>query len=443
MKRICIIWLALLPLFAMANKPWWMEEQVLSPNEWIGVGSASTQEDNYTQKADQAAYQQLGAQIAQRVESSSFLSVHELNGAVQEEWNQTIQAQVTQWLEGLEKVGTYTDKGTFYVCYRLNKSLYEKMKQKKVAEICALGLGYLHRAEAELSRGELIAAMHLYNEGLKAMEPWLFLSLTTEEKGKTINVPVALYDGYVSIFSHLQFALTAPDEPVQAFQPIQVSAQVRLTREGVAIHNLPIEARFVAGSGDITPTTRTNEEGIATFHLHTISGKQSTQTVRFAIAASVYSSLPKTYQSLLSEQAHPEAEWTIHVAPQQVKAYLNVTQNDLPQCTTQINGILVNNHFIMTPDPTEAELYIDLQTGIEVGGLVQGEISNLNECLASLTLRIYRYASNEELLQYEISSMRVLTPEKASYEQTIAQCTREVMKRVRRELTQKLQKLQL
>ena len=97
-----------------------------------------------------------------------------------------------------------------------------------------------------------------------------------------------------------------------------------------------------------------------------------------------------------------------------------------------------NNHFVITPDPDEAEIFVNLTNSVDYAGIVNGEISNLNESYVNLEIKFFDNSNQHLLYTYSIQQLRVLTPEKNSIEQTMAQCTREVMKRVQKELPRKL-----
>ena len=67
----------------------------------------------------------------------------------------------------------------------------------------------------------------------------------------------------------------------------------------------------------------------------------------------------------------------------------------------------------------------------------------MNECYASLTLKIYNNQTQQLLMEYTVDRLRVIASIKNSAEQTKLQAAREVMKRVNRELPGKLRSLNL
>jgi hypothetical protein len=74
---------------------------------------------------------------------------------------------------------------------------------------------------------------------------------------------------------------------------------------------------------------------------------------------------------------------------------------------------------------------------------VTGELYDMNECYASLNLKIYDNLGQKELLNYNVPQVRVLVPTNKSEDQAMAMCTRELMKRVNVQLPQALKKLNI
>ena len=84
-----------------------------------------------------------------------------------------------------------------------------------------------------------------------------------------------------------------------------------------------------------------------------------------------------------------------------------------------------------------------LSTVLEVGSAVKGELYDMNECFASMNLKIYDNIRQTQLLDYNVAPVRVLVPTDKSEQQTSAMCTRELMKRVRVDLPKELKKLNI
>ena len=77
-----------------------------------------------------------------------------------------------------------------------------------------------------------------------------------------------------------------------------------------------------------------------------------------------------------------------------------------------------------------------------MGETVKGAY-DLNSCYCTLILKIYNNKTQELLLDYNVNRVKVLAPEHKTAEETIAMCIREVMKRVKSSLPQKIKKMNM
>ena len=99
-------------------------------------------------------------------------------------------------------------------------------------------------------------------------------------------------------------------------------------------------------------------------------------------------------------------------------------------------------YFKISEDPDIADCFVDISTELNIGEVVSG-VYNLNTCYCTLIVKIYNNQTQELLTEYSLNNVKVLAPEKNSVEETISMCIREVMKRAKREMPKKLEKINL
>lgn len=445
MKRLILaIHLWLLGCFALlAQQPSWVTSHPTDANTYIGIGFAPLKESDYIQKATQNALNDIALQIATRIESNSFMHTVDIDGKSKELFEDKIKSSVVSYLEGQKLVDSYQNDRNYYVYYSLDKAAYERTIQKHKRTAINTGLDYYDKAQQALDANSLVTAVQLLGKGLEAVSPWLFLDLSTTVDGSRFDVPAELYNAYIQVFDGLTITVNQLNVQGEAFKPIKTPIAGCLSKNGSVIQNVKLKAEFVVGAGKITPPVETDYNGTAEFYVTNITSKASVQEVRISIDDSFIADLPASYQQLIKSQSWPSAKTTITLAPQQVTAYLNISNSDLASCEKQIMSILANQHFTMTEDPDNATLFIDLSTTLELGGVVAGDMYDLNECLCGLVLKIYDNQSTGLLLNYVVDRLRVLSPANKSPEQTEMMCVRELMKRVKRELPKKIKDLEL
>ena len=443
-KLIIVISLWLLGSLALiAQQPAWVTSHPTDDNAYIGIGFATLDEPNYIQKATQNALNDIALQIATRIESNSFMHTVDIDGKSKELFEDKIRSSMVSYLEGQKLVDSYQNERNYYVYYSLDKATYENSTQKHKRAAISTGLDYYNKARKALESNSLVTAVQLLGKGLEAVSPWLFMDLSTSVDGNRFDIPAELYNAYIQVFDGLTITVNQLNIEGEAFKPIKAPIAGCLSRNGSVIPNVKLKAEFVMGSGEITPPVATDYNGTSEFYVTNITSKASVQEIHISIDDSFITDLPVSYRQLIKKQSWPSAKITISLAPQQVTAYLNVSNSDLSSCEKQITAILANQHFTMTEDPDNAMLFIDLSTSLELGGVVPGDMYDLNECLCGLALKIYNNENTALLLNYVVDRIRVLSPANKTPEQTEMMCVRELMKRVKRELPKQIKNLTL
>ena len=440
MKRILTAIILTIPFLSVfAATPKWISSHESSATEYYGLGMASMNSGNYIEKASENALIDIARQIMVKVQNETFLSMVETNNQIKETLAQKTQMEVLNFLTGQELVGQYADKKTevYYVCYKLNKAAYNAAVHAKSDEIASIGYDYLRQGDEALKRGELQRAYSMYSRGLDVVEPWLFLPLR-DMKDPNLHIPTMLYQRSISIYDGLSLTVTPSQLDVAPFAPLSQDIRVQVLRQGTPVANMPVRVTFAVGTGEITSEAKTDANGIAHFLLSKITGKETVQICRFQLSQVAEREITGILAKNVSVQTLPQTDLTLSVQEQQIKAYIHVSTDDLPALKKQIEAMLGNNHFNMVADPDDADVFIEMRTVLEIGGTVKGEIYDLNECLVSVQINFYDYHTNQQLSSYHLSQLRVLCNQQNTMEQTLVQCTREAMKRVKRELPRKI-----
>ena len=347
------------------------------------------------------------------------------------------------WIEGAELKDSYTDSDKYYVYYTLDKKLHKKNSDARRSEAIAKGVDYLNKGRAAEESSNLTQAVQLYGKGLETVEPWIFLNLSTTLNGRNVDVAAELYDAYINVFSGMALTTNTVNVEGESFKVIKLPIAACLSRNGVVVPNVKLTAKFATGSGAITPSIETDYNGTAEFYITNITSKEQIQEVRISIDDSFIAALPKSYRELLQNQNWPTAKVTVTLSKSATTAYLYMNeQNDLEGIERYVGKILANNHFTITEDPDAAECFIDVSTKMELGETVKGKY-DLNSCYCTILIKIYNNSNQTLLLDYSENRVKVLVPENKSAEETITMCINEVMKRVKRNLPNKMKKMNL
>lgn len=442
--RVLLVLFAMLgTIQCMAQAPAWVTQRPVSDNEYIGIGIAKLSDNDYMKVAAQNALSDIASQVATKVENESFLHTVDVDGKSRQLFEDKIISKMAAWIEGAELKDSYTDSDKYYVYYTLDKKLHKKNSDARRNEAIAKGVDYLNKGRAAEESSNLTQAVQLYGKGLEAVEPWIFLNLNTTLNGKDIDVAAELYDAYINVFSGMALTTNTVNVEGESFKAIKLPIAACLSRNGVVVPNVKLTAKFVTGSGAITPPIETDYNGTAEFYITNITSKEQIQEVRISIDDSFIAALPKSYRELLRNQNWPTAKVTVTLSKSATTAYLYMNeQNDLEGIERYVGKILANNHFTITEDPDAAECFIDISTTMELGETVKGKY-DLNSCYCTILIKIYNNSNETLLLDYSENRVKVLVPENKSAEETITMCINEVMKRVKRNLPNKMKKMNL
>jgi hypothetical protein len=431
-------WLACVTL--VAQKPTWVTIHPISEKEYIGVGMASLSEADYMKKATQYALSDIASQISIKLETNSFLHTVDVDGKSREMFEDKIQTSMTAWMEGQELKETFQSDDSFYVYYVLDKKKYAKNSETRRKQAIQTGLDYLQKGQDAEASMNLALAVQLYAKGLEAVEPWVFMDLMSDG----MNVPVELYHAYVNVFSNMAITTNVIQVEGEAFKAIPSPIAGCLSKDGNVIPNVKLKAYFVTGEGVLSESMETDHTGTSEFYVMNITSKDKVQELRICIDDSFINALPKSYHQLLQNQVWPSAKVTIALKSAPLTAYLHVNdEHDLEGLEQRIGSLLTNNHFTMTDASDDPQIFLDMSTKLEMGSVVSGGIYDLNTCYCTLVLKIYDNKTEQLKLNYTVNQLKVLVPVHKTVEETMMMCVREMMKRVNRELPNRLKKLNL
>jgi hypothetical protein len=427
-------------LFAQA--PQWVTRRPVADGKFIGIGMALLSDPDCRNVAVNNAMLDIASQISVNIESSSFMQTLDVDGKSRELFEEKVKSKMAANISGQELKDSYQSGTHYYVYYELDRKKYEKHVADQKKKGTELGLDYYTKGRMAEASHSYVNAVKLYAKGLEAIEPYLYLDLKAKYEGRQIDLPTELYNACIGVFSGLELVQNVTEVGVEAFKPCGEPLAVCLSKGGEVIPNVTMKASFTSGDGALTADTKTDLTGTAAFYVTNVVSKLPVQTVEVRIDDSFIADIPESYRTLIDKSAWPAATFTLVLMNSNYTAYYMVEQNGVAACDKQIRAILVNNNFDLTED-TAANLFITLSTSFEVGGTVAGELYDMNECFAALTLKIYDNHSQKELLNYNVPQVRVLVPVDKSEQQTMAILSRELMKRVNAQLPQALKKLNI
>ncbi len=438
-----VLFAALFTTQANAQKPKWIKERPISDKEYIGIGSAPLDDANHIEVAKLNAFSDITSQIATRVDATAFMHTVDVDGKSKQLFEEKITNTMSAWVEGIEIVDTYKENNRYYVYCTLNREAYKQNAEARRSEAISKGTDYLLKGRTAQEGMNLSQAILLYAKGLEAIEPWLFMDLTTDLNGSKIDVAAELYNAYISVFGGMAITTNVANINAETFKAVSTPIAACLSKDGEVVPNVKLVAKFISGEGTVTAPIETDYNGTSEFYITNITSNKKVQEVQISIDNSFIESLPESYRLLLEKQNLPVAKITISLANGAPKAYLYVdNQNDIKGIENEIKKIISADCFALTENVNDADFFVELSSWIENGGVVGGA-SNSNANYCSIKLKIYDNKTQDIVLEYTIDNVKVLTPASKNNAAATLTCQKEMTKRIKRDLPKKLKSINL
>jgi|TARA_Y100000310_G_scaffold141728_1_gene141206 hypothetical protein len=258
------------------SAPYWVNEQPISQNSWIGIGYATVSGDEYRETARNKAIQEIASQIEVHIESSLKTVTTEVNFKVDEFAESIIQSRVNMTLEDVRIKDTHSSDDDYYVLMELRYSDYYRRIELKKQKAINTAIDYMTTAENNLS----IESFRYLSRSLEEINPFMDLPLKAEyPKGSgqkinlfsTINILTGdLINRIVLTCDKSEISTIIGMRNEHVFKVRCVDKQT-----GKPLSNIPLNSSM--NGNNITENVITSETGEAVFHLFKVTDKRPVQ----------------------------------------------------------------------------------------------------------------------------------------------------------------------
>lgn len=360
-------------------KPVWLKTTPYQDGYYTGIGhSVKSGNNNYIQSAKKSALDDLVQEIRVNISSTSILRQLETNQKLSEEYQQVIQTTAADDIEEFELVDAWEDDVNYWVYYRLSISRYRQIKEEQRRTATTLALDFFVKARAAETAGDRVLAMTYYFQCLRAVEKYLGEAITVNVENQDM---LLVNEAYTSVQGIL-------DKVAIRTEPSHISVNRRISQDspnsmavvtykdrGKAASNIPLQAVFEKGSGDVFPSYKSDVSGKARILMNKIGSRELEQTVavKLDIDALAGTGLSPLY-ALLTRTFHvPAAQIVLQVQ----RPLVCITSSEKSfgyskanaQITNKLSNLLTNSGFELTTDRSRAELWFDVKADVEKGSI--------------------------------------------------------------------------
>jgi hypothetical protein len=354
---------------------------------------------------------------------------------------EAIRSSAKAEIEQYRLVGSWQGDGQYWVYYELSRANYDAYMEARRQKAIRDGFDFWYRGHTLLAQGDLNSAVELLLKAMEVIEPAINQELLCSYDGKTINLGMEVYASLTSLFTNVSVVLNPTTLSVVPFKGITDPIAIGVYRNGTPLKNIHLTADFLSGEGDLSEPAPTNEEGVSALYIRNITSKQAQQHIRVKMQDAPFAPyLKSAYAAIFSKvlATLPEAQLTLNLAATPVVAYMHTLPGSLEGVSHSIGSLLTNNFFSVTNTPYGADVTVTTETRLRLGRIVPGELYNFKEYFASVNIKMVDNRTRQEVLNYSVNDLRTLVPENNSDAQAQSMATRELLKRIQRELPAKL-----
>lgn len=257
MKRYLIILLAIFLSSCAAKKqaaefeaqPEWVKAKPIVSGYYIGVGSVKKigTSAQYITKARQEALTDLAEGVSSNVSSTSVLRSIETEYGFSESFNQKIEISTDDYLEGFDPVEFYENDHSYWVYYKIRKSTYHEMKEKKKQEAIANALAKYESGLEMQNNNKPQEAIAFYLQGLQAIKRYLNEETPTNYNGNNIDVGNELYSSTSQILNNLEITAKKTSISVKRGNAFKSNLEYVVKYNNLPVQGIPVSFEYTGG----------------------------------------------------------------------------------------------------------------------------------------------------------------------------------------------------
>ncbi len=360
-------------------KPDWLSSKPFPAGYYTGIGHAlKDRTGNYIQVAKKSALEDLVSEIKVTVSSTSVLSQVDVDKKFHERYEQIIQTEAADEIEEFELVASWEDEYNYWVYYRLSRARYREIKEEQKRNAVLHATDYYTKGLEAEERGERLGAMTFYFQALRAMEKYLADAVWVTVDGKSLLLTNEIYASIQGIFNDINLRVEPSDVEIHRRMnqnDLTVIATARLDDLNRPASGLPLAAAFQKGEGEVFPTYKTNEQGMAKILLNKIGSAELEQSVAVRVdtdALAGASSSP-IFAFITQSLRVPSANIVLRV--QRPVVYLTSNERSLgrenryQQISNKLKNFLAREGFEFTGDRQSADLWFEVKANTEEGSM--------------------------------------------------------------------------
>ncbi len=435
------------------NPPDWVLNRPTSLIDYIGIGIANKNNNDYIQIAKNNALKDLASEIKTTISGNSVLYQYEKDDTFNENFETYTKTTILEELEEYDVIDSWEDDNQFWIYYRLSKHKHKELKRIKLKKAKNLALDYFIKAKEYENTQEINSAIIFYSKSFDAISKFLNSDLSVYYNDDKIYLGNEIFNSITQIFSKIELSTKDNQLNVKVLsaskKPITIIAQYNFEDNLKPIKNLPLDFYFSKGKGVLSKNNKTNNAGIAFCNLSSITSREKQQEIIATINLKKYF-IDKSILLVLLKEKNILPTVKINLTVTQLTAYFSSNNyylddpiNKSNSTTRFLKNYLSKNFFVFTNQESEAAIKITVESNITEGNYIKGEMYDMIELFLEYNISIFNTETSKEVFSENLTNIKSLTNIENSTESNISKLNKIAIRKIKKQLLPKLDKLNL
>lgn len=426
-----------------AGRPAWVDAKPSSMIYYTGVGSALLSSGDYQKASKEIALNDLISEIQVEIESNSLMQRQEVNYDYSESFKQDIRTKASADLEGYELVDTWNDGTRYWTYYQLDKKHYAELMEKRIAEAKTRAYDYWSKGKTAASQGDLLTAARMYASGLQAVERYANRNLQySTPSGTTVDIAIELNNSLGTLFNGVVLKTTPESLAVDPFSATAYPVNVGVFAGSTPVRGMKLSASFTKGSGDVSVSSTTGNDGITRMAVSNVSSRSPYQEITVTLDLGIGDKMESRYMQELVKKSlstMPSVSLPVVVTQPTLKAILYTDNySDNKNILNAISSYLSQNYFDIVKDEAAADVKVYVTASFRVGLRVPGELYDMGETFMSCNVTVTDLNTGAIVTTFGLDDVRSLAPYSSSVAKAHATASREMFKKLKPIMEQRM-----
>ena len=395
--------------------PQWVQRYPIDPQYFIGIASAPITPGSaeHISKARDAALAEIAASITVQIVSESESHIREENQFFSHTFEERISSFAKQDLEGYELVDSWEGDHHYWVYYRLCRDLYRRQKEEKINIATRIATDLIHDADKERQKGNQRHALFYYFQAYNNIGDFIGYGLESTINEQEVFLENHIWGEIQNITGNLKIEFI-PSKTVGMFlggllKPVEIKVRSDyLTGDSFkAVPGMPLAVYFLRGSGELSESIITGDDGTTNLSLTKINSPLSSQVIKVkpdpeSIAGNM--AKEEAVAEMISNISLPEARLEIDLRP--VTVCLDYTErgeyNEIIKNSSRgtITSSLSRKGFEFTDDIHSCNYFLKLDANLRRGTVIQ----NIHTAFCDATV-YFIDEENVELMSFSVRNI--------------------------------------